>query len=132
MVEEREIGRRPKLPCRCISFCFPGNVWWWFLSNGLCAVKSLWSISRGVWEEHYIQTSAWSNGGFQRYGHRSIIASSKFCTSLSSWILYLFIGYYYCFKVTSLIFNWCLHLQSCHFHCTILYYNVFFITSLIF
>ena len=49
--EEREIGRRPKLLCRIISFCFPEKVRCWFLSNELCAFKSLRSVSRGVWEE---------------------------------------------------------------------------------
>jgi hypothetical protein len=56
----------------------------WFLSNRFCDFKSLQSISIGVWEETYIQNSAWSNGGCHRYGHRSIIGSSKFCTYLSS------------------------------------------------
>jgi hypothetical protein len=46
-VEEREIGRQPKLSCMCISFCFPGNLRWWFMSNGLCAFKSLQSVSKG-------------------------------------------------------------------------------------
>ena len=62
--EEREIGRRPKLLCIIISFCFPEKVRCWFLSNELCAFKSLRSVSRGMWEEQYIKTSEWSNGGF--------------------------------------------------------------------
>jgi hypothetical protein len=86
-VEEREISRWPKLPYWCISFCFPENCRWWVLSNGLCAIKSLQSVSRVVGEEKYIQISASSNGGFRDMA-QSIIGSSKFCTSLSSWILY--------------------------------------------
>jgi len=50
MVEEREIGRRPKLPYRCISFVFQ-EVYDDDMLKALCALKSLRSVSSGVLEE---------------------------------------------------------------------------------
>jgi len=104
-----EIDRWPKLPYRWISFYFPGNFLWWFLSNRLCAFKSLRSGSIGVGEEQYIPKSTWSNGGYQRYGYQSITGSSKFYTSLSSRIFsiisYLFFGLVSLFAVLKTYFS---------------------------
>ena len=126
-MDGREISLQPKLPRRIISF-FPEKFWWWFLSHGLCSFKSLWSVNRGVWEEKHIQNSAWTNSGFQRYGHQSIIDSSKICTSLSSRILYCLSLFFFelvafcCFKSTfSPNYNYVPHL------CFYVFYFIFYV-----
>jgi len=96
--KRENISQWPKLPCGCISFCFLGNFWWWFMSNGCVSSNPIGKLVEAcekntiskIQHDPTVDSKDMTTGALLVSPNSTLLSQSEF--SLLSLILFIFLN----------------------------------------